>query len=61
LATLIRNTKTNVIDLVPDHYLNHPILGAEIVAVEQEVAPVSIKRQLQVEEPEVVETTNEQE
>lgn len=59
MATLIRNTKTNVIDLVPDHYLDHPILGADIVAVEQEVAPVSTKKQSKVEEPVADETTTE--
>jgi hypothetical protein len=61
LATLIRNIKTDVIDLVPDHYLDHPILGADIVALEQEAAPVSTKKQAKVVEPEPDETTNEQE
>ena len=61
MATLIRNTKTDVIDLVPDHYLGHPILGADIVALEQEPAPVSTKKQPKVEEPVADETTNEQE
>lgn len=60
MATLIRNIKTDTIDLVPDHYLDHPILGADIVAVEQEtVAPISTKKQSKVEEPEVAETTTE--
>jgi hypothetical protein len=59
LSTLIRNTKTNVVDLVPDHYLDHPILGADIVALEQEVAPVSTKKQSKVEEPVAAETTTE--
>ena len=61
MATLIRNTKTNLTDLVPDHYVGHPILGVDIVAVEQESKPSSAKEQSKVEEPVVAETTKNKE
>jgi len=60
LATLIRNIETNTVDLVPDHYLTHPILGAKLVPADQEEAPVSTnKKQSKVEEPVSAETTTE--
>jgi hypothetical protein len=61
LAILIRNIETNIIEFVPDHYLDHPVLGVGIIAVEQESAPVSTKKQSKVVEPVADETTNEQE
>lgn len=61
MATLVRNIETNIIELVPDHYLDHPVLGVGIIAVEQESAPVSTKKQSKVVEPLADKTTNEQE
>ena len=57
MAILIKNTKTKVIDLVPDHYVGHPVLGVDLVPVEQDSAPVSTKEQSEVEEPVVAEST----
>lgn len=61
MATLIRNIETNIIELVPDHYLDHPVLGVGIIAVEQESTPVSTKKQSKTKESMIDETTNEQE
>jgi hypothetical protein len=33
----IKNTATGVYDTVPEHYLGHPILGKNLVLVEDEV------------------------
>lgn len=57
MAILIKNTKTKVIDLVPDHYVGHPVLGVDLVLVEQDSAPTSTKEQSKVEEPVVAEST----
>ena len=57
MAILIKNTKTKVIDLVPDHYVGHPVLGVDLVPVEQDSAPVSTKEQSKVEESVVAEST----
>lgn len=60
MATLIRNIETNIVDLVPDHYLTHPILGANLVPADQEEAPVSTnKKQSKAQVAEPVETTTE--
>jgi hypothetical protein len=35
----IKNVKTGVSDTVPDHYLDHPILGKDLVLDKTQAAP----------------------
>jgi hypothetical protein len=46
----IKNTVTGVYDIVPDHYLEHPILGKDLILVEDDV-PAAPKNKTTKEQP----------
>lgn len=35
----VKNVKTGVYDNVPDHYLDHPVLGKDLVLAKLDAAP----------------------
>ena len=59
MAITVKNVVTGVISIVPDHYLNHPILGAELVILD-EVETASKKETKPKEQPALEETTTEE-
>jgi len=59
MAITVKNIVTGVISNVPDHYLNHPILGAELVILD-EVETASKKETKPKEQPALEETTTEE-
>jgi hypothetical protein len=46
----IKNVVTGVYDTVPDHYLEHPILGKDLILAEDE-APAAPKNKTTKEQP----------
>lgn len=44
----VKNVKTGVYDNVPEHYLDHPVLGKDLVLAEVEAAP---KKETTKEQP----------
>lgn len=59
MAITVKNIVTGIISDVPEHYLNHPILGAELVDI-NEVQAAPKKETKPKEQPALEETTTEE-
>lgn len=57
---LVKNTRTGKVKSVPDHYLNHPSLGADLVIINEEKASAAPKKatKKKAAKPVEVEETN---
>lgn len=47
----VKNVETNVFSMVPDHYLDNPILGKNLILVEDEVQAAPNKETKTKEQP----------
>jgi hypothetical protein len=59
MSITVKNIVTGVISIVPDHYLNHPILGAELATLEDVKAAPKKETKLK-EQPAPEETITEE-
>jgi hypothetical protein len=55
MSITVKNVVTGVISIVPDHYLNHPILGAELTPLED--GQVASKKETKLKEQPAPEET----
>jgi len=47
----VKNVETDIFSIVPDHYLDHPILGKNLILVEDEVQAAPNKETKTKEQP----------